>query len=76
MYFCEACGEQVRPKSDSSIVFAVELLPGGGFGGGQHEVIEGRHVYFHERCYPARSERYKVTPKPKLADAGEGDRDA
>jgi hypothetical protein len=62
-YFCEECGRQVRPASDPGVVCADKLQSGGGFGGGQRDVI-GRTVYLHRDCYPSGSGEYRLKDMP------------
>jgi hypothetical protein len=69
MYICETCGEQVRPKSDSDIVYAVELIETKTMGEGR-QYSEGLGVFFHDRCYPGGS-RYRRKPMPENVDDGD-----
>ena len=73
MYICETCREQVRPKSEPGIAYAVELVPVPSFGA-PNDVAEGMGVFFHERCYPASpawSKRYRRKPMPPGIDDGD-----
>lgn len=71
MYICETCREQVRPASDSSIVYAVELVALRSMGYGQSDVGEGLGVFFHASCYPVGSDRYRRKPMPAGIDKGD-----
>jgi hypothetical protein len=71
MYICETCREQVRPKSEPGIVFAVELKEVTGFNpSGSREFAEGHGVFFHEGCFPNWPERYRRKPMPPEIDDG------
>jgi hypothetical protein len=70
MYICETCREQVRPKSESDIVYAAELVPTGTFGK-PNDVSEGMGVFFHESCYPIGSPTYRRKPMPAGVDDGD-----
>jgi hypothetical protein len=72
MYICEACREEVRPKSEPGILFAVELKNVSAFNpGGTREFAEGRGVFFHEYCYPTGSPHFRQKPMPAGIDDGD-----
>ena len=62
MLVCETCRDEVRPKSEPGIVYAVELelvqTPQG------TEFLEGRGAFFHATCFPEESERWREKPMP------------
>ena len=61
---CETCHGRIDP-ADPSLVYAVELVSTGSMGD-PHGVAEGLGAWFHERCYPATSRRYRRKPKPNI----------
>jgi hypothetical protein len=58
----ETCHARVEP-ADADVVFAVELVRADSMRG--TEYVEGMGAYFHTRCYPEGSTRYKRKPKPE-----------
>jgi hypothetical protein len=58
---CPTCHVRVEP-ADADVVYAVEILRFDAMGGPQYS--EGMGAYFHARCYPEGSLRYKRKPKP------------
>jgi hypothetical protein len=75
MYICETCRQQVRPRSELGIVFARVLRDLSGFNPiGTSEKAQGQGVFFHERCFPKWSERYRRyrrVPVPLGIDDGD-----
>jgi len=59
-YICETCRQRVDPEAPGT-VRAVELLKVT-TSGPTVEYIEGLGVFFHDRCYPTGSERYRRKP--------------
>ena len=59
---CETCHARVEP-SDPDVVYAVKVERLDTMGGPQYS--EGMGAYFHTRCYPEGSLRYKRKPKPE-----------
>lgn len=70
MYICETCRQQVRPASEPGIVYAVELTRVETMGP-TVEMVEGLGSFFHERCYPTGSTRYRRKPMPPDVDDGD-----
>ena len=58
---CPTCKGRVEP-ADADVLYAVELQRADTFGG--TEYLEGMGAYFHTRCYPEGSTRYRRKPKP------------
>jgi hypothetical protein len=59
---CETCHAPVEP-ADADVVYAVELVRADTLAG--TEYLEGMGVYFHTRCFPEGSMRYRRKPKPE-----------
>lgn len=70
MYICETCRQQVRPKSESGVVYAVELTRVEAMGP-TVELVEGLGAFFHEHCYPRGTNRYRRKPMPPDVDDGD-----
>ena len=72
VYICETCREQVRPASEPGIVYAVELIRAETMGP-TTEYLEGLGSFFHERCFPAESLRWRRKPLPAGIDDGDSE---
>src|SRR5438477_4885 len=63
VYICERCREQVRPATESGVIYAVEMHRADAMGP-TTEYLEGLGVFFHASCFPAGSARYRRKPMP------------
>ena len=66
MYICEICREQVQPASQN-VTYAIRLHRPDSIVIGV-ELTEGPGVFFHTRCYPVGSRRYRRQPIPGNVD--------
>jgi hypothetical protein len=57
---CEACREEIDPD-DPSIAHAVEIVDVRTMGDTAPNEVDGLGVFFHERCFPSTSRKYRRT---------------